>query len=275
MADTQSTSPIATPQTAAGSAAGFPYADRVRTVEPAQVFTWLAAGWADMRTAGWVSPAYGALFVVIGFALTVGLTMAGMPYLIAPMIGGFLLVAPLLALGLYAVSRDAEAGRRPTFWRAVTAWRANPYHILTAGLVLMLFVMIWVRLNVIAYALFFPYHSMTLESLFEQALTLQGVTFLAFVTVLGLGFAAIAFVTNVTALPMMLDRPVDVFAAALVSVIAVVKNPRAMALWAGVIVLVTGVGMLTAFVGLVAALPLIGHASWHAYRDLVKGEGEE
>ncbi|HEY0838491.1 MAG TPA: DUF2189 domain-containing protein [Azospirillum sp.] len=270
MAGTQPTTPITAPH----AAAGFPYADRVRTVEPARVLGWLAAGWADMRAAGWVSLAYGALFVVIGFALTAGLTMAGMAYLIAPLIGGFLLVAPLLALGLYRVSKDAEEGRRPTFWRALTAWRANPYHILTAGLVLMLFVMIWVRLNVIAYALFFPYHAMTLESLFEQALTFQGIVFLAFVTALGFAFAAVAFVTNVTALPMMLDRPVDVFAAALVSVIAVVKNPRAIALWAGVIVLVTGVGLVTAFVGLVVALPLIGHASWHAYRDLVKREEE-
>jgi len=254
--------------------AGFPYADRVRTVEPAEVFVWLRAGWADMLSAGWVSPAYGAMFVVIGFALTAGLTMAGMAYLIAPMIGGFLLVAPLLALGLYRVSKDVGEGRRPTFWHALTAWRANPYHILTAGLVLMLYVMIWARLNVIAYALFFPYHAMTFASLFEHVFTLQGMVFVVFVTALGFAFAAIAFVSNVTALPMMLDREVDVFAAALVSAIAVFKNPRAMALWAGVIVLITGIGMVTAFLGLVVALPLIGHASWHAYRALVKREDE-
>ncbi|HYG90572.1 MAG TPA: DUF2189 domain-containing protein [Azospirillum sp.] len=254
--------------------AGLPYAGRVRSVEPDRVFVWLRAGWADMLAAGWVSPAYGVLFVAIGFALTGGLTMAGMPYLIAPMIGGFLLVAPLLALGLYQVSKDVEDGRRPTFWRALTAWRTNPYHILTAGLVLMLFVMIWARMNVIAFALFFPYQSMTLESLLAQTLTLQGLVFCAFVTALGFAFAAIAFVSNVTALPMMLDRPVDVFAAALASMIAVVKNPRAMALWAGLIVLITGIGLVTAFLGLAVALPLIGHASWHAYRDLIKREGE-
>jgi uncharacterized membrane protein len=261
-------------QTPTPAGTGFPRADEVRTVDAAQVVGWLWAGWADMRAAGWVSPAYGALFVVIGFGLTAGLSMAGMPYLIAPMIGAFLLVAPLLSLGLYKVSKDVEEGRRPTFWRALTAWRANPYHILTAGLVLMLFMMIWVRLNVIAFALFFPYVSMSFASLLEQTFTLQGIIFTVFVTALGFAFAAIAFVTNVTALPMMLDRQEDIFSAALVSVIAVVKNPRVMALWAGLIVLVTGIGLVTAFLGLVVALPLIGHASWHAYRDLVIREGE-
>ncbi|MBX9635093.1 MAG: DUF2189 domain-containing protein, partial [Magnetospirillum sp.] len=218
---------------AAAAVVGFPGAERVRSVDAAQVVGWLWAGWADMRAAGWVSPAYGAMFVAIGLGLTVGLSEAGMPYLIAPMIGAFLLVAPLLALGLYQVSKDLEEGRRPSFRRALTAWRANPYHILTAGLVLMLFMMIWARLNVIAFALFFPYVSMSFASLLEQTFTFQGIIFTLFVTALGFAFAAVAFVTNVTALPMMLDRPEDIFAAALVSVIAVVKNPRAMALWAG------------------------------------------
>ncbi|XKH36061.1 DUF2189 domain-containing protein [Azospirillum doebereinerae] len=186
------------------------------------------------------------------------------------MIGAFLLVAPLLTLGLYQVSKDVEEGRKPRFGRALMAWRANPYHILTAGLVLMLFMMIWVRLNVIAFALFFPYVSMSVSSLLAQTLTLDGIAFTLFVTALGFAFAAIAFVTNVTALPMMLDRQEDIFAAALVSVMAVLRNPRAMALWAGLIVLIIGIGLATAMLGLIVALPLIGHASWHAYRDLVK-----
>jgi uncharacterized membrane protein len=114
---------------------------------------------------------------------------------------------------------------------------------------------------------------MSLASFLQQTLTLDGMVFTLFVTVLGLGFAAVAFISNVTALPMMLERKVDIFAAVLVSVMAVARNTRAMALWAALIVLVTGVGLLTV-VGLALALPLIGHASWHAYRDLVKDDGE-
>jgi uncharacterized membrane protein len=255
-----------------GTTSGFSLALRVRNIEVGDVFGWLRAGWVDMRTAGWVSPAYGVIFVCIGFALTRGLVEAGMPYLIAPMIGAFLLIAPVLTLGLYQISKDVEEGRRPTFWSAITAWRANPYHIPTAGLILMLFVMVWARLNVVLFALSFPYVSMSLDSLLGQLLTFQGLVFLGLVVVLGFAFAVIAFVTNVTALPMMLDTKEDIFAAAVVSVIAVFKNPRPMVVWAAVIVAVIGLGVATAFLGLVIAVPLIGHASWHAYRSLVKRE---
>ncbi|MBK3801345.1 DUF2189 domain-containing protein [Azospirillum brasilense] len=254
--------------------AGLPYADRVRTVTTAQALGWLRAGWMDLRASGWVSLAYGALFVALGFALTGGLVRAGMAYLIAPMIGAFLLIAPLLALGLYRISKDVEEGRRPSLWRALTAWRANPYHILTAGLILMLYVMIWARMNVVAFALFFPHEAIALDHFVAQMFSLDGLVFTVFITALGFAFAAFAFITNVTALPMMMDRPVDVFAAALASAMAVLRNPRVLALWAGLIVLVTGAGLLTGFLGLIVALPLVGHASWHAYRDLIKEDEE-
>ena len=249
--------------------AGFPSAHRVREIGTGQVWGWLTAGWHDLLAAGWVSLAYGALFVAIGFFITGGLVWLGMPYLITPMIGGFLLVGPLLALGLYHISAELAHGRRPGFWRALTAWRTNTFHILTAGLILMLTMMIWARLSIVLFALFFPYQSMSLESFLVQIGTFQGVVFTLFMLSLGFLFAAAAFVTNVVTLPLMLDEKTDVFAAALISVIAVVKNPRPMALWAALIVGVVGLGIATAFLGLMVALPLVGHASWHAYREVV------
>lgn len=245
-----------------------PFTLPIYAVETTAPLRWLAGGWADLRAAGWVSMAYGALFTAGGFAVTGGLALAGMPYLITPMIGGFLLIAPLLALGLYRISADIEQGRRPTFGRAVMAWRANPYHIMTAGLVLMLFVMIWARLNVVAFALFFPYTPISLAGWLDQMLTLNGVVFSLFVTALGAGFAMVAFVATVVSLPLMLDRPMDFFAAAVVSLRVVGRNPRAMALWAAIIVAVTGIGLATAFIGLTITLPLIGHATWRACRQL-------
>lgn len=257
-------------QVETGPNSGFPLAGKVRVLPPDRVWTWLRLGWDDLLRAGPVSLAYGALFVIIGFAITGGLVWIGMPYLITPMIGSFLLIGPLLALGLYDISRRIEQGGRPGFVRAMLAWRANSFHILTAGLILMLTVMIWARLSVVLFALFFPYQTMSLESFLVQAATLNGVIFTAMMVALGFVFAAAAFVTNVVTLPMMLDRKVDVFSAALVSVVAVVRNPRLAALWAALIVAVTGLALATAFLGLVVALPLIGHASWHAYRDLVE-----
>ncbi len=248
---------------------GLPHAEKIRAVTPAHVGRWLSAGWADMKIAGWVSPAYGLIFVVIGLAITLGLVEIGMPYLITPMIGGFLLVAPLLAVGLYEMSRRIGLGQEPRFGQALLAWRRNSFHILTAGLILMLFLMIWARLAVLIFALSFPYQTLSLGSFVEQLLTWDGLVFALFGAVVGGVLALLAFVSTVVSLPLMLDRKVDFFTAALISALVVVRNPWVMLLWAGAIALVTFSGILAGFFGLAVSLPLIGHASWHAYRDLV------
>lgn len=246
-----------------------PFAGRIHGITTAHVWRWLSLGWADYRRAGWVSAAYGGLFAVIGIFITFGLAWLGWPYLITPMIGGFLLIGPLLALGLYAISRAHAQGQPIGLIQALLAWRANTFHIMTAGLVLMLVVMIWARLSIVLFAIFLPYQSMSVDSFLAQSLTLAGISFTLFMLVLGAGFAALVFVTCAVSLPMMLDQKVDIFSAALMSVLAVARNPGPMALWAMIIVAVIGLGMLPFFLGLVVALPVIGHASWHAYGDLV------
>ncbi|MCA1908540.1 MAG: DUF2189 domain-containing protein [Magnetospirillum sp.] len=243
---------------------------RIRVVETAQVWRWLRLGWQDYRRSGWIGPVYGAVFAAAGLFIVFGLAWLGWPYLITPMIGGFLLIAPLLALGFYALSSRIERGEPPRWTHLHLAWRTNTFHIMTAGLVLMLVVMIWARLSIVLFALFFPYQSMSVESFVAQSATLAGISFTLFMLGLGAAVAALVFVTTVVALPLMLDVKTDIFSAALVSTLVVVRNPRPMALWAVVIVLVTGAGLLPAFLGLTVALPVIGHASWHAYRDLVK-----
>lgn len=250
--------------------AAFPVAQRIRAVTHADIWHWLRLGWRDYRAAGWVSPAYGLIFVLGGLVITFGLVWAGMPYLITPMIGGFLLIAPLLALGFYDISARLEAGERPGFWHALTAWRGNSFHILTAGLIWMLVVMIWARLSIVLFALFFPYQSMSLDSFIQQSLTLPGITFALAEMTLGFLFAVTAFMTNLVTLPVMMEQKTDVFAGAILSVAAVIRNPWPMLLWAAVIVALTGFGMVTFYLGLVVTLPLLGHASWHAYRGLIR-----
>jgi len=82
--------------------------------------------------------------------------------------------------------------------------------------------------------------------------------------------AGAVFAISVVSIPMTLDRKTDFMTAILTSVAAVRANPAPMALWAALIVLFTGLGLLTFYLGLVLALPLIGHATWHAYRSLVE-----
>ncbi|EKV29615.1 putative integral membrane protein [Caenispirillum salinarum AK4] len=247
-----------------------PYHDRIRPVSTAQVWGWLRAGWADMRAAGWRSPAFGAVFVALGYAIWFGLASFGMLYLLTPMIAGFLLVAPSLAVGFYEMSHRMEQGRDPSFRSALFSFRHNTFHILTAGLVLMLFMMIWVRIAALIFAVSFPYTNMTGPALLSALGSADGIVFLTVGTVIGFGFAVVAFVFGAFSLPMMLDRRSDIFAGAIVSAQAVFKSPKAMVLWAGLIVAFTGIGLATAFLGLIVTLPLIGHATWHAYRDVVE-----
>lgn len=250
--------------------AALPFADRIRPVEPSDVLRWLRLGLRDMLAAPLVSIGYGAIFVVIGYALTLGLWSAGMMSLLTPLIAGFLIVAPLLAMGLYAMSCDLEDGRKPRFLRALFAWRGNAFHILTAGLIAMLFMMIWVRLAALIFALFFPYVSMDGGALLHALASSDGLLFLGVGTAVGGVLAALMFIGSAVALPLMLNHKVDAFTAGLVSTLVVLSNGRTMALWAATIVVITGLGLATAFLGLAVALPLLGHATWHAYRDTVR-----
>jgi uncharacterized membrane protein len=246
--------------------------EKVRSVTTAQVLGWVAAGWRDTRRAGRFSLLYGAAFVLAGFAITGGLALAGMEYLITPLVEGFMLVAPLLALGLYEISRRLELGE-PLEWRPIlTCWRPNRFHMMTAGLIYMLYLMIWARLAVIIFAVCFPSQPTDWRSLLEVLPTLDGIAFIITSTIFGGALATIAFVTNVVTLPAMLDRHTDFFGGAALSVLAVARNPGPMVLWAALLAGITGLGLALGLVGLVVALPVVGHASWYAYRDLIAPE---
>ena len=257
--------------TPAPAANVLPYGDRVNTVSIEDTFKWLGAGWRDFKRSGVTSLAYGGVFVLAGLILTVGLYLAGFAYLIAPLTAGFLLVGPALTVGFYAISLDLEAGRRPTLARALSAWRVNPIHLLGMGLGLVLFLIIWVRLAVMTFALSFPHTNLSIQGMVNTALfTADGLVFLAVGTVVGCVMATIAFVTSVFSLPLMLDRKADIIQALVTSVVAVIMNFRVMMVWAVLVVVFTFAGLFTFYIGLAVSLPLIGHASWHAYRTVIK-----
>ena len=250
-----------------------PYQNMINSVTVEDVFSWLAKGWHDFKAAGVVSLAYGLIFVVAGLALTVGLYVTGYEYLIAPLIEAFLLVGPALTVGFYAISHDLEAGTKPTVYRALCAWCRNTWTLLAFGLALVIFLLIWMRLAVMTFALSFPYTPMELQPMVNAVFfTGEGYIFLALGTAIGCVLATLVFMASVVSLPMIMDRKVGFGQAVVVSFVSVMTNFRPLMVWAFVIVVVTGAGLLFAYVGLAVTLPLIGHASWHAYRGLVKVE---
>lgn len=248
-----------------------PYQSRVNTVTIHDTFLWLGAGWRDFKAGGIVSVSYGLIFVVVGILLTVGLFYAGLEYLIALMISGFLLLGPALTVGFHAISRDLEQGKQPSLRRALGSWRANPAPLLGTGLALVLFMIIWARLAVMIFALTFPYTSLDLQSMLHALLfSAEGYIFLALGTGVGCVLAVLVFMGGVASLPLMLDERAGFLEAVITSVVAVALNFRTMLFWALTIVVITGAGLVTGYIGLALTLPLIGHASWHAYRGLIK-----
>lgn len=250
---------------------GLPFAEKVREVGTEEPFQWLAAGWRDFRSAGFVSLAHGLLFVFAGLLLSVGLVALGLTHLVGPLVVGFMLVGPALTVGFYAISRDLAAGRRPSFATAALAWKGNAAPILGMGLMLVLFLVVWMRFAAMIFAICFPYTPLDVQSLLNAALfTVDGMTFLAVGSVVGAGMAGLAFVCGAFSLPLLLDRNVGILEAVATSAVAVVLNARAMLVWAGLIVLFTAAGLAAGYVGLAVTLPLIGHATWHAYRAVIR-----
>lgn len=245
----------------------------IRSVAPDRPWAWLSAGWRDFQAVPGVALAYGALFVVGSFLLTLGLWLLGLFYLVLPLGAGFMLVGPVLAVGLYEVSRKLSYGIKPTLGDAVTAWRANPGQIMGVGVVLMLLLLAWIRLAFLIFALFFGAQPPSWELLISSTLlSAEGLPFLVMGTLVGGVLAALTLAISVISIPLLLDRDVNAITAVLASLKAVARNPLVMIGWGALVTLFIGAGIAVAYVGLLVTFPLIGFASWHAYRDLVEIE---
>ena len=240
----------------------------VRRVEGSRPLRWLAAGWRDLLRAPVPSLSFGITFAVVGYLL-IGVA-ASHPHLVTSAVSGFFLIAPFLALGLYQISRRLEAGQAATLPDAMTAWRGNPSIGLFA--VLLAFVLIsWERISAILFALSYSGGIPTLDNLF-YTLFLSGehVGFALSYVIAGGLLAVLVFAFSVVSVPAMLDQRCDTVTAIVTSLRATRGNEPAMALWAVLIVALVLAGFATAFLGLVVVMPLLGHATWHAYRDLVE-----
>lgn len=233
---------------------------------------WLAAGWTDLMAAPHVGFVYGGAVVLAGWVLVVLLLQAGIAWAILPATAGFFVVAPLVGAGLYEVSRRRERGEEITFFGCAYAFRRNGTQLALIGALLLLIHLFWIRIAGLLFALFFGLgFSPAIETL--PIAMLRSDSLLPFLIVgTGFGFvlATVSFAVSAVSIPMIVDRDVSAFEAVVASVTAVVRNPRAMAFWAGLIVVFTGMALVPFFLGLALVLPLIGHATWHAYRDLVR-----
>lgn len=244
---------------------------RVRLVSVDRPWHWLALGWRDMTAAPSVSLAYGALIVALSFAIVLGLYFSGFFYLVLPAAAGFFLVAPVIGVGLYETSRRLAHNEPVSLAVALGAWRGNGEQIAFLGLILMLINLVWVRVATLLFALFYNQSNVTLDRLIEVLiLSPIALPFLITGTLIGLAFATATFAIGAVSIPMLLERRITIFTAIATSMTVVRANWKPMALWAVLIVGFTAFGLATLFIGLALTMPLIGHASWHAYKDMVE-----
>lgn len=244
---------------------------RVRRISSDAPKDWLRQGLSDFLDKPLPSLFYGLVFVLMGYAL------AGMfenaSHMILALAAGFMLVGPFLATGLYDLSRQREQHERISFSHSLVAWRANPLHIGVFALMLALVLAFWVRIAALIFAVLFasqlPEVTSSITSMFATG---AGLRFLIVFVLVGGAIALLVYCCSAVSVPMLLDQRVDMVTAVNTSVQAVTKNIRPMLIWAVIIAGLTFLGLVTFFVGLLVIMPLIGHATWHAYRALVEQE---
>jgi uncharacterized membrane protein len=245
----------------------------VRQVGSDGPLRWLARGWADLMHCPLPGLLHG--LAMAGFGALLVLLARDRFWLLAGAFSGFLLVAPIVATGLYAVSRELEAGRRATLATALAAWRPRDRRLVVFGLLLALAGTGWVLTSAALITRFASEPVNTpLDFVRIVMLGSEAGMFGLFEVwlILGAALAAPIFASSVVAIPLLMDRTLGVQPAVLVSVRAALVNPLPMALWATLIMVFTLIGMATAMLGLVVAVPWLAHASWHAYRELVAPE---
>ena len=277
MNDPTSAAPV--PDKAAGAAADDPDAATAATAAPSSVFAielaplsfadpwrWLAAGWRDFRRAPGIGLFYGGCFALMGWLLLKVFEYS--PAWTLALSAGFLLVGPFLCLGLYDVSHKLERGEKPDFGQSLTAWDTRMGTMAIFGTVLLVLEMVWARASLVVFALSFdgmPDFKGSLVKLVDP----ENVEFIIAYTGVGSIFAGMIYAVSVVSMPMILDRQTDAISAGLTSIRLCLAQPGVMLLWGVLITLLVVVAMLPGFLGLLVVGPVLGHASWHAYRAAV------
>lgn len=243
----------------------------VRHVAASRPLTWLALGWRDFTrspVAGLVHGAFVALggWVVLLVSLRYGWVAPGA-------FSGFVIVGPILVTGLYEISRLLARGERAGLGEAVAAWRRGTQPLVQLGILLAVLGTLWVAASALLFTLFAPAPLRGPVEFLRYAVVEQGDLLFTLWAILGGLGVAIVFSLTAVSPPLLLGRRVGLRQALLTSARAVGENPVAMLLWALVILIATSLSLATAMLGFLVTVPVLGHASWHAYRDLVDAEG--
>jgi len=237
-----------------------PFVAPCRALAPGAPVRWLKLGWRDLISAPRLSLAYGALLAALGALIAVLSWRLGLLALYVGLASGFVFLGPWLAMGLYSISHQLEHGRTPTLGHSLRQARTHFGDVLVMGMCLLVVLLVWARAATIM-SVFRP------SEAFPQWTDL--IPYFGIGSVVGALFCAVVFVATAFSLPMLLDRRTDAITAVVTSVNASLRNKPAMMVWGALIVGAVVIGFATMFLGFIVLMPLLGHATWHAYREAI------
>lgn len=241
-------------------AENMPFVAPCSLLEIAAPFRWLRLGWTDLTHSPKVSLFYGMALTLLSLLISLFTWRFGTMALYIGLASGFLFMGPVLAVGLYSISRQLEEGLKPTLGYCIREGQHHIRELLVLGIILLVVLLVWAR----AATMMNVFMPMQAHPAWQQMLPFFGIG-----SMVGALFAAVVFAASAFSLPMIMDRKADAITAVVTSANAVLRNKKPMLVWATIIVLSVILGFATALVGFVVLLPVIGHATWHAYRETI------
>jgi uncharacterized membrane protein len=248
------------PPAAERSAGPMPFVAPCHTLDRQAPLRWLRLGWNDLRRAPGPGLAYGVVMAAVSWIVSLLALKIGTLAMLLALASGFIFLGPVLAIGLYSVSAQLAMGRRPYLGYCLVEGKRHLGNEMVFGFMLLIVFLVWARAASMVHV-FFP---MEAHPPWRDL-----ITFLTVGSAVGAVFCAIVFSVSAFSLPMIMERRVDTVTAVVTSVNAVLRNKGVMLLWAACIVAAVAVGFATLFLGLVVLLPVLGHATWHGYRETI------
>jgi len=238
-------------------------------------YYWLRRGWEDFRNVNMeASLLYGVVITALSILIVAGLVVLKLDYILLPALAAFLVIGPTLAIGLYEKSRRIQKNESVSIGSMLFVKPKSKGQLLFIGLMLTLWILLWLRAGVLLFALFFGMHEFPSVNGVLQLVFTEPKGYLLLITGAFVGglFAAFAFAISVLSVPMLLNEETDAFTAMGASIMLTWHNLPVMLLWGGIVLGLTALCLLTGLIGLVFVFPVLGHSTWHVYNDIRQSE---